>query len=235
MTKILIANQDIAEINKIDSYFNNNVNFKIYTTNYGLSALEQYNKVNPDIFILATNLKDISYNEILKKISSNINEKFNCNIILLSDSPDEILHLANISKLYDFYIKPYDYKSLFNTMEEMSKNNLDKKIDLLFLKTRIPLGSPASDRVRETISKRYHSPRLLGNLNQVFALVANDFKTTNEGIRSSFRTTLKPLNVIKDNINAPNFAIFNLFPKGEDLTPKNFLDISTFYLHNVKK
>ena len=110
MTKILIANQDIAEINKIDSYFNNNVNFKIYTTNYGLSALEQYNKVNPDIFILATNLKDISYNEILKKISSNINEKFNCNIILLSDSPDEILHLANISKLYDFYIKPYDYK-----------------------------------------------------------------------------------------------------------------------------
>lgn len=235
MTKILIASEDISEINKIDSYFNNNVNFAIHSTTYGVSALEQYNKMNPDVFVLATNLKDISYNEILKKISDDINEKFNCNIILLSDFPDEILHVANISKLYNFYIKPYDYKSLFNTIEEMSKNNLDKKIDLLFLKTRIPLGSPASNRVREAISKCYHSPRLLGDLNQVFTLVANDFKTTNEGIRSSFRTTLKPLNVIKDNVNAPNFAIFRLFPKGEDLTPKSFLDISTFYLHNVKK
>lgn len=235
MTKILIANQDISEINKIDSYFNNNVNFKIYSTTYGSTALEQYKKISPDIFILATNLKDISYNEILKGISIDIKEKFNCNVVLLSEFSDEVLHVANISKLYNFYIKPYDYKSLFNTIEEMSKNSLDPKIDLLFLKTKIPLGSPASDKVREAISKCYHSPRLLSDLNQVFTLVADDFKTTNEGVRSSFRTALKPLNEMKDRDNVPKFAIFNFFEKGEDVTPKSFLDISTFYLHNIKK
>lgn len=58
--------------------------------------------------------------------------------------------------------------------------------------------------------------------------------TTGEGIRSSFRTALKPLNEFKDKEDLP-FAIYKFFPKGEEVTPKLFLDISIYYLKNTKK
>ena len=234
MTNILVADQDIKEINKINSYFNNKIDFKIISTINGLSALEEYKKIRPDIFILATNLKDINYNEIIRQISYNYEEILNCNTILISDFPNQISQITNIAKLYDFFVKPFDYQDMFNTVEEMSNHNLDKKIDLLFLKTRIPLRSTASDRVRKAITKCYYSPEIMSDLNHVFTLVADELKTTNDAIRSSFRTTLKPLNLIKNNDNIPKFAIFNFFEKGENVTPKDFLKVSTYYLHNIK-
>lgn len=71
-------------------------------------------------------------------------------------------------------------------------------------------------------------------MNTLFKAVGKELGTTGEGIRSSFRTALKPLNEFKDKENLP-FAIYKFFPKGEEVTPKLFLDISIYYLKNTKK
>lgn len=68
----------------------------------------------------------------------------------------------------------------------------------------------------------------------LFNTVGKELGTTGEGIRSSFRTALKPLNEFKDKEDLP-FAIYKFFPKGEEVTPKLFLDISIYYLKNTKK
>ena len=91
------------------------------------------------------------------------------------------------------------------------------------------LESNPSNRVRKTLTKCYDSPELLKNLNNLFDIVGKDFETTREGIRSSFRTALKPLNEQKDRELSP-FAIYKFFPKGTDVTPSLFLDISIYYL-----
>ena len=78
------------------------------------------------------------------------------------------------------------------------------------------------------------NPDLIENVQKLYDILANEFNTTPDGIRSSFRTVLKPLNRLKDNANVPKFSIFNFFEKNEDVTPKHFLDVSIYYLQNKK-
>ena len=232
MVKILVANQNVQQNTKLCQYLANDNNLKIIGTSDGISTLEQYHKIRPDIFILDTNLKDINYIDIIDKLSYDINEKMNCNTILVSSIPNESLCITNTAKLYKTFINQFDLKDVSKTVSEMSNYILDKKIDRLFLKLKIPLRSNPSNRVRNALTKCYYCPELTENINDLFDLVGKDFKTTREGIRSSFRTALKPLNLYK-NINQPPFAIYKFFEKGEEVTPKKFLDICIYYLQNT--
>lgn len=229
MEKVLIANQDIKQNSKLCQCLSNYSNLQVIGTTNGLSALEQYKTIRPDIFILDTNLKDISYTEIIDKLNFDLNDRFNCNIILISSTPNESINITNVAKLYKAFSIPYEFQDISDTIKEMSLHTLNTKIDSLFLKTRIPLRSSASNRVREALIKCYYNPNLLNDLQSIYDLVGKDFKTTGEGIRSSFRTILKPLNLLKNN------TIFRYFEKEEDVTPKNFLEVGTYYLHNFKK
>ena len=143
-----------------------------------------------------------------------------------------------LKQYYDFrpdiFILDTSFKNILKAIYEMSNYTLERKIDRLFLKLHIPLESSPSNRVRKTLIKCCNSPNLLGNLNTLFNTVGKELGTTGEGIRSSFRTALKPLNEFKDKEDLP-FAIYKFFPKGEEVTPKLFLDISIYYLKNTKK
>lgn len=234
MVKILVANQSIEQNTKLCQYLANDNNLKIIETTDGTSTIEQYHKIRPDIFILNTNLKDINYIDIIDQLSYDMNEKMNCNTILISNIPNESICITNTAKLYKTFSEQFDYKDVSKTVAEMSNYTLNKKIDRLFLKLKIPLRSSPSDCVRNTLIKCYYSPDLLGNLNYLFDLVGKDFDTTREGIRSSFRTALKPLNLCMGKEHPP-FAIYQLFEKGEEVSPKKFLDVSIYYLQNTKK
>lgn len=233
MVKILVANQNIEQNNKLCKYLANDNNLKIIGTNDGISTLEQYHKIKPDIFILNTNLNDINYIEVIDQLSYDINEKMNCNTILISSIPNESLCITNTAKLYKTFTNQFEMKDVSKTIIEMSNYILDKKIDRLFLKLKIPLRSNPSNRVRNALTKCYYYPELIENINELFDLVGKDFKTTRDGIRSSFRTALRPLNLYKDKEQSP-FAIYKLFEKGEDVSPKRFLDVSIYYLQNTK-
>ena len=227
MLKILAVIQNIAQNFQLCQYLtqDNNTDFRI--TNDGVSALKLYYDFRPDIFILDTNLENTKYTDIIDKLSLDDNEKHKCNILLLSNT--EFLRISNLSKIYKAFLKDYTYQDILKTIKEMSNFTLDKKIDRLFLKMHIPLESNPSNRVRKTLTKCYDSPELLKNLNNLFDMVGKDFETTREGIRSSFRTALKPLNEQKDRELSP-FTIYKFFPKGTDVTPSLFLDISIYYL-----
>lgn len=232
MVKVLIATQSCEEKTKLCQYLANDNNLKILESNNGFFAIEYYNKIKPDIFILDTNLKN--YITILDKLSYSRNEKNNCNTILISSTPNENIKISNVSKLYKTFYQPFKYEDVFDTVEEMSQFTLDKKIDTLFLKTNIPVKSPASEKVRDAIIKCCHHPELIYDIDTLYTLVSEDFKTTKGGIRSSFRTTLKSLNSFKEKDNIPKFSILNFFEKNEDVTPKRFLEVSSNYLLNSK-
>lgn len=129
-------------------------------------------------------------------------------------------------------MRDYKYTDILETIYEMSNYILDKKIDKLFLKVHIPLQINPSNHVKNALSKCYNSPNLLGNLNNLFDLVGDDFETSGESIRSSFRTTLKALNQ-RRNQNSP-FAIYKFFSPEDIITPKSFLDVCTYYLKKQK-
>ena len=234
MVKILAVIKNIEQISQLCQYLtqDNNIDFQI--TSDEVSILKQYYDFRPDIFILDTNLENTKYTDIIDKLSLDDNEKFKCNTLLFYNSTTELLALTNLSKIYKIFLTTTDYKEILKTIYEMSNYTLERKIDRLFLKVHIPFESNPSNRVRKTLIKCYNSPNLLGNLNTLFNIVGKEFGTTGEGIRSSFRTALKPLNELKDKENSP-FAIYKFFPKGEEITPRAFLDISIYYLKNTKK
>lgn len=233
MVKILIANQNIEQDLNLCQCLANFDGLKVVTTTNGLSTLEEYRKLRPDIFILHTNLKDINYVDIIDQLSCNKIEKNTCNTILISDVPNNSICITNASKLYKVFTEKPKIQELINIILEMSDYALDKKIDLFFLKTRVSLGSTPSDRVRDALTKCYYNNKLLSNINNVFDIIAEDHHTTRDGIRSSFRTALSRLNLYKDKENQP-FEIYKLFEKGEDVTPKRFLEIGSYYLKNKK-
>jgi hypothetical protein len=229
MVKILAVIQNIEQNSQLCQYLtqDNNIDFKI--TSDEVSVLKQYYDFRPDIFIL-----DTKYFNIIEELSLDDYEIHKCNTILLYSSITELLTLTNWSKIYKIFLKNTNYKNVLKAIYELSNFTLERKIDRLFLKLHIPLESTPSKRVRKTLIKCCNSPNLLGNLNTLFNAVGKELGTTGEGIRSSFRTALKPLNEFKDKENLP-FAIYKFFPKGEEVTPKLFLDISIYYLKNTKK
>lgn len=235
MVKILLANNNIEKDLKLFQTLADCTGFKLVTANNGLSTIKKYLEFRPDIFILYTNLKDINYLKILQRVSQDSNiEKTNCNVILINDTPNESIHITDVSKLYKiFYTKP-ELQEILNIVKEMSDYALDGKIDLLFLETKISLSSSPSDRVRYALRKCYYNPNLTANIDELFNIVARDFDTTGDGIRSSFRTALSRLNLYKDKGNHP-FEIYKFFENGEDVTPKTFLDIAVYYLKNKKQ
>lgn len=230
MIKILIANQDIDQDSNLCQCLLNFDGLKLVMTKNGISTLEEYRKLRPDIFILYTNLEDINYVDIINQLSCDKIEKIICNTILISDNS---ICVSNVSKLYKVFTKKPEINELLDIILEMANYTLDKKIDLLFLKTNISLNSNPSNRVRNTLKKCYYKPELLSNIDYLFDIVAKDYHTTRDGIRSSFRTALLRLNLYKDKGDKP-FEIYKFFEKGENVTPKRFLDVALYYLKNKK-
>ena len=233
MVKILLAVQSIEQNIQLYQSLTKDSNLDVRITTDGIYALKEYYEFIPDIFILDINLQNMKYIDIIDKLSLNIDEKLNCNTILFSNIDTDYITITNLSKIYKAFLRDYKYTDILETIYEMSNYILDKKIDKLFLKVHIPLQTNPSNRVKNALSKCYNSPNLLGNLNNLFDLVGDDFETSGESIRSSFRTTLKALNQ-RRNQNSP-FAIYKFFSPEDEITPKSFLDVCTYYLKNTKK
>lgn len=234
MIKILLAIENIEQNYQLYQILTKNSNLDVKITTDGFYTLNEYSKFKPDIFILDVNLQSLNYINIIDTLSLDINEKLNCNIILFSNIDTDYLTLSNLSKIYKAFFKNYKYTDILETVSEMSNYIIDKKIDTLFLKLHIPFQTPPSNRVKNTLLKCYNSPELLGNLNNLFNLVGYDFGTDGNSIRSSFRTTLSSLN--QRRYQNPSLAIYKLlFSSDDDLTPKSFLDICTYYLKYTKK
>lgn len=169
--------------------------------------------------------------EIIDRLSFDRNEKMNCNTLLVSSNSNTPIVITNTAKIYKIFHES-KLQEIHDTVVEMCNYTLEKNIDLLFLKVKIR-KSNGSDYLKNALIKCFYSPELLKSLNYILELVARDYNTTSDVVRSAFRTALKPVNLYREQ--NPPFTIFKLFENGEKITPKNFLEVATFYLKNIKK
>ena len=237
MQKILVANQNIEQNKQFCQYLANDKKLEVIGTTDGTTTLNKYLEIKPNVLVLDSYFDDMNCNEIIDRLSMYIKKKMNCNTILTIDkNKNKNIFLSNTAKIYRVFNKKFDPKDLFDTIKEICNYQkfetlTEYDIDLLLLRLKIALNSNGADYIREAIIQCYYYPYLLKTLDDVFSLISKRHNKTNSSIRSSFRSALEPLNTFKEKIDCPIMKYFNF---KDTITPKNFLEISTLYLHIQK-
>lgn len=235
MQKVLIASPNVEQRIKLCQCLANDKRLEVIETADGKTALEKYLDIKPNVLVLDSCLKDINCIEIINRLSTNIADKRNNNIILTAQK-EEILNLSNAAKIYKVIYKDENSNDFYDTIKEMYlfgeyEELTNEELDLLFLTLKIPLNSNGTNYIREAIFECFYYPDLQKKLNDIFTIIGQRHNKSNSAIRSSFRTALERLNMYKGTIDCP---ILQYFDTKENITPKDFLEIVVMYLHLQK-
>ena len=206
MIKVLVAEENVAEANKYCRYLSKCRDLKIKTVNSGDQALSTYLKIKPNIFILDSHFNDINSTEIIDRLSITYNEGNNSNILLTANSAEEQVTFVNVSKIYKFFKKPVKLRNLYNTISQMN------------------------EKYKYDDFNENEMNVLLRELGFVINSPCTDLMI--EAIRSSLRTSLKPLNRKRHILQ--NHPIVMQFEQGKNISPGRFLDVFVGYLHIQK-
>lgn len=222
MQKVLIANQNVEQNNAFCQHLSKDKRLEIIGITDGTTTLEKYLEIQPNILVIDSCMKDIDYIDLINRLSTNIREKRNCNIILTARK-DEKLKISHVSRIYEVINEMY----LYGEYEELTSDELD----LFLLQLKIPLNSNGTDYIREAIFECYYYPDLQKKLIDIFSIIGKRHNKTNSAVRSGFRTALERLNMYKESIDCPIMQYFDL---SQNITPKEFLEIAVMYLHHQK-
>lgn len=230
---VLVANSNNNQLTSFCDYLKTSSRLHIANATNGKDAIDAYKKENPNVFIMDTNFKDISYNEVIDKISITRKECKNCNIILTT-YPNEISKIYNVEKIYKILCKDFSYNILGSAVQEICVGNKYAELDeidlkLMLVDLKLNINSSCTKYLIEAIYQCYYYPNLLNNLDDVIKSIACQFEVPEDIIRYSFRNALRPVNNYRNGIK--NSEIMNLFDESRNITPKYFLDIITTYLH----
>lgn len=237
MLKLLVSTADTVQNSKYCNVLAND-NIKLISTNDGRSTLNNYLNIEPDIFLLGSDFKDLSYLEIIDTISSIANEQQKCNTIITTNKKEDLLLLQNTAKIYKVLSNPVNLEKLANTVHNM-KNNLQleeltiPEINALFLLLNLGLGSNGVHYLTSAIQECYYQPSLLDSLNNILNLIAYQNNVTQENVRENMRCTLNRLK--KNGISNTNNPLLKLLETQENVTPKFFIEIATTYFQIRKK
>ena len=235
MQKILIANPNAEQRIKLCKNLANDKRLEIIETVDGITTLEKYIDIRPNVLVLDSCLKDINCIEIIDRLSTSIADKRNNNIILTT-LKEENLDLSNAAKIYKVIYDKENFDGLYDTINEMYlfgeyEDLTNEDLDLLFWKLKIPLNSNGTNYIREAIFECYYYPDLQKKLKDIFTIIGQRHNKPNSAIRSSFRTALERLNMYRNSIDCPIMQYFDI---EENITPKDFLEIVVMYLHQQK-
>lgn len=238
MIKVLVAEENVAEANKYCRYLSKCRDLKIKTVNSVDQALSTYLKIKPNIFILDSHFNDINSTEIIDRLSITYNEGNNSNILLTANSAEEQVTFVNVSKIYKFFKKPVKLRNLYNTISQMNEkykyDDFDEnEMNVLLRELGFVINSPCTDLMIEAITECYHFTYLIHDLKSLFEILSYHHKDMDEeAIRSSLRTSLKPLNRKRHILQ--NHPIVMQFEQGKNISPGRFLDVFVGYLHIQK-
>lgn len=229
MIKVLVAEENVAEANKYCRYLSKCRDLKIKTVNSGDQALSTYLKIKPNIFILDSHFNDINSTEIIDRLSITYNEGNNSNILLTANSAEEQVTFVNVSKIYKFFKKPVKLRNLYNTISQMNEKYKyddfnENEMNVLLRELGFVINSPCTDLMIEAITECYHFTYLIHDLKSLFEILSYHHKDMDEeAIRSSLRTSLKPLNRKRHILQ--NHPIVMQFEQGKNISPGRFLDV----------
>lgn len=235
MQKVLIANPNVEQRSKLSQSLANDKRLEVIETADGITTLKKYLDSKPNILVLDSCLKDINCIEIIERLSTNIADKKNNNIILTTQK-EEHLNLSNAARIYKIIREDENLNEFYDTIKELYlfgeyEELTNEELDLLFLKLKIPLNSNGTDYIREGIFECYYYPDLQKKLKDIFDIIGERHCKSNSAIRSSFRTALTRLNMYRDSINCPMLQYFDI---EKNITPKDFLEIAVMYLRQQK-
>lgn len=236
MVKVLVADENIALMKNYCQYLYNDTSLFTSNVSSGIDALNKYNEINPHIFILDSNFKDMKSTEIIDRISSTIVEKRFSNILLTLNDLKEQNNFLDVSKIYKFLEKPkLTSDILYNTVKQMDNENHydnfnDRQLNTLLASMGIIVTSPRTKLLIEAIKECYYNNHLACKLNDVMEILSykhNGYSV--EAIQSAFRSVLAPINQNRNNfINHP---LIKRFDPSKNISPRLFLETITEYLY----
>ena len=235
MIKILVANSNIKQNFRCCENLSRDKDIKTLSTYSGITTLDKYFEINPDILVLDSVLRDMHYTEILNRLSNNLEERNACNIILTTSKLDS-LYRCNIAKVFKVLHKPLKYKELSETVNLMkpgfsNRQLAEVEVEELLMHLGFNMYSNGTRYVVFAILQCYYNSNLLNNLDKLFALIAYTYNTTPASIRSCIRNSLVPVNMSRNTLNNP---LLDLFDSTRNITPKYFIDIVCTYFR-IKK
>lgn len=239
MVKILIADADAKSFFDFCQFLSNDKKINIENTKDGKTTISRYNEVKPNILILNSNIKDMSYSEIINHLSSLPDEKHKSNIILILNKTEEFLSIRNIAKVYAVFDSDFDIGELLETINLMSLEfktpplTLDE-LKVYLLQFNFNKHSTCTDYMLYAIRQCYYYPETFTTLNNIFKIVAKKFDVKPKTVKEGMRKSLKALNLYQQI--DPTNKIFELFVNRslKDITPCYFLEVIVPYIRDIK-
>ena len=239
MYSVLVANANSEQRESYCQFLIHNCsNLNVIGVDSGTKALNTYNEINPNVFVLDSKFLDLSSKEIIAKLSSTKKESKNCNIILTANLDEAISIVSNTEKIYKILFKPFDFSELKVSIQDICLDTKIPELDnlqlhLFLLDLKFNINSPSTKYLIEAIHQCYYYPHLLRNLDEIIKIISYKYNVSEKTIRFSFRNALKPINNYRSTITQSSFI--NLFDPMRNITPKYFLDIITTYLHKQNR
>jgi len=233
LLKVLVSDKHTQENHNFCAYLANDKSLKIVSTYTGLSTLNTYYEINPDILVINSDFDDMTYTEIINKLCSTSRERIKSNIIITIKNENENLKLNFASKLYKLLYYPLDYEKIKEGIEyykidhRFSGIPTYKNLDILFYQLHIQNDLTGAKYLKFAIKECYKNPNLKNSLNEIYKMTSKKYNVSPISIRSAMRHTLKLFNKYKESLR--NKGILTLFEDEDFVTPKVFIKIITDY------
>lgn len=237
MVKILIGNKDIQTDLKDFQFLKDNNEYEIITSNSGIETINKCKTISPSIIILNSNMGDMSYTDIIDKLSNLPSEFDKCNLILTVDNPKDKLLLSNTSIIYRVFETPIGEKNakeiITNLKNKFEIPNLTfRELKTILLHLGINTYSKGSQYLMSAIFKCYYYPEKFTTLDNIYKIVADESNVSKENVKDSIRHTIDTFNT-SYNINS-NSLYYEIFQDTQNISSKLFLQKFVDYLYKVK-
>ena len=235
MFRVLVADKDVQASIDCCEYLAKDKSLDVISANTGISVLNKYREIHPNILVINSDFEDKSFTEIINEISTTSQERNNSNIILSAQDGNVLFHADYAAKIYKFFKLPPDKEKIKNGIEQYYLDKFifyepnDDKLTALFYKLDMHNDLDGADYFRYAIQECYKDKKLLKSLNTIYIEVAKHFNVSYESVRPAMRNVLESVNSRRKLKG--NKGFFRLFEDEDFITPKNFIRIiTTHYL-----
>ncbi len=210
MNRIIITDDSSELLLQLKEELNRNNAVRVVKTHTkGKDLLETLKTEEVDVLLLDVFIAETDGLEVLKTInSSNEYNKPKSIIMSAAFGNQKIMNEASRLGADYFLIKPYDARSILNTVEFLSSNNdnmtevidlsarngvsLDTEITSLLHEVGVPAHIKGYLYLREAITRVYHDIELLGAITKVlYPEVAKKYKTTSSRVERAIRHAIE--------------------------------------------
>ena len=238
MLKVLVASENIEQNSQYCNYLAKDKDLEVISTNDGITTLNKYFSLRPNILILDTFFSDLNYTDIIDKITNLDDESSKCNTILTVNKDIKNLDLRNVEKVYSILTEPENLRDLSQALSNMKNKckyadiTIDE-INVYLSRLYFNLGSNATNYMRSAIFYCYYNRTAIKSLDSIYNFIAKEYSIDAKTVKAGIRSSLVPLNTYR-SIKTHN-KLLNIFDIYEDnITPKQFLKTFVTYLRYKK-